>query len=60
MDPPAGPFDLWRARRDFARAGLTADPSPTLALQSGHRALSRIFYALRDAAAVVRDVFWRV
>ncbi len=50
------PFHLWRCRRDCARFGLVALTSPEMQGWSVLRPHKRALYALREAAAVTRDV----
>lgn len=50
------PYHLWRARRDFALAGIEAYPSPAKGVERNRRPLLRVIWASREALSVVRDV----
>lgn len=50
------PFHLWRCRRDCAKFGLIALTSPEMQGWNVLRWEKRALYALREAAAVTRDV----
>lgn len=54
------PYHLWRARRAFARAGLTAYPSPATTGERDRKPLRRLQWTLRECLLVTRDLlFWR-
>lgn len=49
------PYHLWRVRRDFERAGLTAYTSPALDCERNRNPLLRLQCTLWDALLVIRD-----
>jgi uncharacterized SAM-binding protein YcdF (DUF218 family) len=51
------PFHLWRARRDFEHAGLTAYTSPVLNPEVDKSLWFRFVWTSREAALALRDLF---
>ena len=50
------PYHLWRAHRDFTRAGLTAYPRPARDCARNRDPAQRALWTLREMAAILRDV----
>lgn len=53
------PYHLWRARRDFAQAGLTVYPSPARNCIRNRNLRMRIQWTAREVLAVARDIVVR-
>lgn len=51
------PYHLYRARNDFERVGLTVSVSPALNCRRNRVLSERVWWTLRETAAVLRDVF---
>ncbi len=52
------PYHLWRCQRDCAAFGLTAHPSPATAAWSQLEPRRRVFFCVREAALVTRDLVY--
>jgi uncharacterized SAM-binding protein YcdF (DUF218 family) len=51
------PYHLFRAQREFERAGLVAYTSPALACRRNRVLSERVWWTLRETAVVIRDAF---
>ena len=52
------PYHLWRCQRNCAQFGLTATTSPATAAWTQLRPRRRVFFCLREAALVTRDLIF--
>lgn len=50
------PYHLWRAKKDFRLAGITAYPSPALTCERERKLSLRIIWIAREEVAILRDI----